>query len=125
MPGYHPESTGNDARSPRGSRMTKAREIMTAGVEFTSVDETIEDAARKLAQNDIGVLPICGDDRRLQGMLTDRDIVVKVVAAGKDPKSTTVSILFPAPRTRPRTAQVIDVAEVSGNGAEVRIRAAE
>ena len=70
--------------------MTKAREIMTAGVAFTSVDETIEDAARKLAQNDIGVLPICGDDRRLQGMLTDRDIVVKVVAAGKDPKSTTV-----------------------------------
>ena len=70
--------------------MTKAREIMTAGVEFTSVEETIEDAARKLAQNDIGVLPICGDDRRLQGMLTDRDIVVKVVAAGKDPKSTTV-----------------------------------
>jgi CBS domain-containing protein len=69
----------------------KARDIMSGGVEFISMDATIQDAAEKLAANDIGVLPICNGEGRLQGMLTDRDIVVKVIAAGKDPASTTVA----------------------------------
>ena len=73
--------------------MTKVREIMTPQVEFASMDESIADAARKMADHDIGSLPICNDERRLQGMLTDRDIVVKVVATGKDPKQTKVSDL--------------------------------
>ena len=65
-----------------------AREIMTAGVECVQEDETIQDAARKMDQLNVGALPICGSDDRLKGMLTDRDIVVKVVAQGKDPSST-------------------------------------
>ena len=40
-----------------------------------------------MAQLDVGALPICGSDNRLKGMLTDRDIAIKVVAAGKDPMS--------------------------------------
>jgi CBS domain-containing protein len=71
--------------------MTKARDIMTTGVEFASMDETIVDAAKKMADNDVGALPICNTERRLQGMLTDRDIVVKVVASGKDPNQTKVA----------------------------------
>jgi CBS domain-containing protein len=47
--------------------------------------ETVADAARKLAQLNVGAMPICGDDNKLKGMLTDRDIAVKVVAEGKDP----------------------------------------
>jgi len=65
-----------------------AREIMTAGVECVQEDETVQDAARKMDQLNVGALPICGSDDRLKGMLTDRDIVVKVVAQGKDPSST-------------------------------------
>ncbi len=38
-----------------------------------------------MAELGVGALPICGDDDRLKGMLTDRDVVVKVLAAGKDP----------------------------------------
>ena len=68
----------------------KARDIMSGGVEFIGMDATIQDAAEKLAANDIGVLPICNAEGRLQGMLTDRDIVVKVIAAGKNPATTTV-----------------------------------
>jgi len=45
------------------------------------------DAARRLADLGLGSLPICGEDDRLKGMLTDRDIVVKVLAQGKDPSS--------------------------------------
>ena len=65
-----------------------AREIMTGGVECVGEDETVLDAARKMEQLGVGALPICGNDERLKGMLTDRDIVVKVLAQGKDPAST-------------------------------------
>ena len=68
--------------------MAKARDIMTAGAECVGENETLLDAARKLADKDVGALPICGEDDRLKGMLTDRDIVVKVLAKGKDPAST-------------------------------------
>jgi CBS domain-containing protein len=69
--------------------MTTAREIMTSGVEVLEPHATVLDAAKKLAREDLGAMPIC-DGERLQGMLTDRDIVVKVLATGKDPASTKV-----------------------------------
>lgn len=73
--------------------MTTARDIMTAGPECASTSDTLVDAARKLRDLDVGALPICGDDNRLQGMITDRDIVVKCVADGGDPNTITVSEL--------------------------------
>lgn len=65
-----------------------AREIMTGGVECVGEDETVLDAAKKMAGLGVGALPICGNDDRLKGMITDRDIVVKVLAEGKDAAST-------------------------------------
>jgi CBS domain-containing protein len=65
-----------------------ARDVMTGGAECIGENETVLDAARKLADLDVGAVPICGEDNRLKGMLTDRDIVVKVLAQGKDPGST-------------------------------------
>ncbi len=70
-----------------------AREIMTGGVECVGEDETVLDAAKKMDSLGVGALPICGNDQRLKGMLTDRDIVVKVLAQGKDPASTRASEL--------------------------------
>jgi CBS domain-containing protein len=67
--------------------MPTARDIMTLDVECVNADETVQDAAQKMARLDVGSLPICGTDNRLKGMLTDRDIVVKVLAKGIDPKS--------------------------------------
>jgi CBS domain-containing protein len=64
-----------------------AREIMSGGVDCIGENETVAEAARRMAQLGVGALPICGEDDRLKGMLTDRDIVVKVIAAGKDPDS--------------------------------------
>jgi CBS domain-containing protein len=66
-----------------------ARDVMTGGAECVQEDESMLDAAKKMESLDVGALPICGNDDRLKGMLTDRDIVVKVLAAGKDPSSTT------------------------------------
>jgi CBS domain-containing protein len=65
-----------------------ARDVMTPNPECIGENETLLDAARKLAQLGVGSMPICGQDDRLKGMLTDRDIVVKAIAQGKDPAST-------------------------------------
>jgi CBS domain-containing protein len=73
--------------------MTVAREIMTPGVHCVGVHESLRDAARRMKELDVGALPICGDDDKLQGILTDRDIVVKCVAEGKDPASVTAGEL--------------------------------
>ena len=66
----------------------KARDIMTPDCTCIGENDTLLDAARRLAELDVGALPICGEDNRLKGMLTDRDIVVKALAQGKDPGST-------------------------------------
>ena len=66
----------------------KAREIMSSDCTCIGENDSVLDAAKKLAQLDVGSMPICGEDNRLKGMLTDRDIVVKVLAQGKDPAST-------------------------------------
>lgn len=64
--------------------MTTARDIMTADAQCVQEHETLQDAARKMRDLDVGALPICGDDNRLKGMITDRDIAVKGVAEGAD-----------------------------------------
>src|SRR3954451_5045020 len=71
----------------------KARDIMSRDTECVSTDDTLETAARRMAQQGVGAMPICGDDDRLKGMLTDRDIVVNAIARGKDVARTLVSEL--------------------------------
>ncbi|MBA3368724.1 MAG: CBS domain-containing protein [Geodermatophilaceae bacterium] len=71
--------------------MSTAREIMTGGVECVGENETLADAARMMRDLDVGALPICGEDNRLKGMLSDRDIVVKCIADGGDPGSVKAS----------------------------------
>jgi CBS domain-containing protein len=68
--------------------MTTARDIMTTGTRCIGENETLVDAARLMVDLDVGALPICGEDQRLKGMLTDRDIVVKCIARGGDPAQT-------------------------------------
>src|SRR5918996_3732783 len=72
---------------------SRARDIMTGGADCVGENQNMLDAARLMADLDVGALPICGEDNRLKGMLTDRDIVVKVLAQGRDPASTRVGEL--------------------------------
>lgn len=73
--------------------MSTAREIMTADATCVGEQETLADAARKMADLGVGSLPICGQDERLKGMLTDRDIVIKAIAQGLDPTQVTAGEL--------------------------------
>ncbi|QUH03977.1 CBS domain-containing protein [Saccharopolyspora erythraea] len=64
--------------------MTTAREIMSSGAECVRTDQTAADAARLMAELGVGGLPICGPDDKIKGVVTDRDLIVKVVAQGRD-----------------------------------------
>jgi len=65
-------------------------EIMTHNVEVISPGDSLEYAARRMDELDVGPLPVC-EGQRVVGMLTDRDITVRATAAGCDPKTTLVS----------------------------------
>lgn len=66
----------------------KARDIMTGSPECIGENDSVAEAAKLMSKLDVGSLPICGEDNRLKGMLTDRDIVVKVLAEDREPAST-------------------------------------
>jgi CBS domain-containing protein len=67
---------------------TTVREAMHEGCECIGENQSVLDAAKRMEQLDIGAMPICGQDDRLKGMITDRDIVVKVLAHDGDPATT-------------------------------------
>ena len=73
--------------------MVTARDIMTPGAECVGENDTLVIAAQKMRDLDVGALPICGEDGKLHGMLTDRDIVVKCIADSGDPSSVTAGSL--------------------------------
>jgi CBS domain-containing protein len=73
--------------------MTAARDIMTPNATYCSTDTTAADAARKMADHDVGAIPVCDTDGRLRGVVTDRDLAVKIVAAGQDPDTVRLSEL--------------------------------
>lgn len=68
----------------------QVHDVMTPNAECIRPDDTVQKAARRMRDLDIGAMPVCGPDDKLAGMITDRDIAVRVVAEGMDPKSTMV-----------------------------------
>jgi CBS domain-containing protein len=72
--------------------MTTAKDIMHTGVTCIGEHETLTAAAQHMRDLGVGALPIIGDDQ-LTGMITDRDIVIKCIAAGHDSNTTTAGEL--------------------------------
>lgn len=68
----------------------KVSDAMTRGAVTAKPDETLVAVAKRMADEDLGFMPV-GDETRLLGMITDRDIVVRAIAAGRDPNACTVS----------------------------------
>ncbi|HEX6681354.1 MAG TPA: CBS domain-containing protein [Candidatus Limnocylindrales bacterium] len=73
--------------------MATAKDIMHLGAECVPESETLDRAAQMMRDKQVGSLPICGTDNKLKGILTDRDIVIKCVAAGRDPSKMTAADL--------------------------------
>ena len=68
----------------------KVKEIMTANVIGIGPEESVEVAARTLSRYNIGVLPVCGQNGKLCGVVTDRDLVIRCLASGLEPARTPV-----------------------------------
>jgi len=68
----------------------QVHEVMTRGVECLRPNNNLQEAAIKMLDLDVGSMPVCGDNDRLAGMLTDRDITVRSVAEGHDPRKALV-----------------------------------
>ncbi|AUS77803.1 CBS domain-containing protein [Actinoalloteichus sp. AHMU CJ021] len=73
--------------------MVAVRELMHQGAECVGENQTLSYAARRMRDLGVGAMPVCGNDDKLHGMVTDRDIVVKCVAEGHDPTRASVSDL--------------------------------
>lgn len=69
----------------------KIRDVMTRDVIKVAPEETVEVAARTLARYNIGILPVCDHRDKLCGLVTDRDLVTRCVAANRSPSDTKVS----------------------------------
>jgi CBS domain-containing protein len=69
--------------------MGQIREVMTAQPKSCGRDASVRDAAKLMAKEDVGPIPVVDGDR-LVGLVTDRDLVLRVLAEGRDPESTTV-----------------------------------
>ena len=70
--------------------MPQLRAIMTPSVDIISPTATTADAARRMKELDVGAIPVC-DGEKLIGMITDRDLVLRVMAMGRDPVQATVA----------------------------------
>ena len=93
--------------------------VMTREVEIVRPDATVQEAAQKMKDIEGGSLPVC-DGRKLQGMLTDRDVTVRAVAEGRDPRMTKVRDVMTADIVYGRTGQ--DIKEIAETMASHQIR---
>ena len=69
----------------------KCSDVMTKNPKTCAPTDNVEQAAQLMKSEDVGPIPIVGDNDKLEGIITDRDIVLKVVAEGRDPKTTKLS----------------------------------
>jgi CBS domain-containing protein len=72
----------------------KLREIMTKDVSAVSPQDQIVNAAKIMQQRNVGCIPVCDNNQQVKGILTDRDIVIRVVAEGRDPKQLDVNAVM-------------------------------
>jgi CBS domain-containing protein len=96
----------------------KISEIMTHEVETVSPNETLQDAAKRMASLDAGALPV-GENDQLIGMITDRDIAVRGVARGKGPEAKVRDVMTDEVKY---CFDDQDVNEIASNMAEIQVR---
>jgi CBS domain-containing protein len=96
----------------------QVQDLMTRDVTMTAPDETLQRAAKRMAQLDVGALPV-GENDRLVGMITDRDIVVRGIADGKGPNAKVRDVMTPEVKY---CFLDQEVEEISSNMADIQLR---
>ena len=91
----------------------KLREVMTNPVVRIHPDESVAVAARTLTHYNIGILPVCGNDGKVVGLVTDRDLVTRCLASGRSPGNTPVRhVMTVRPSTTAVSAVMFEVGTV-------------
>ncbi|MDC9824116.1 CBS domain-containing protein [Devosia sp. ZB163] len=88
----------------------KVSECMSDGVEICSPDDTIRDIARTMREIDVGAMPV-GEDDRLVGMITDRDIAIRAIAEGMGPETRVRQVMSQHVRWCYEDEEIDDVAD--------------
>jgi len=111
------DKRNNAGDSPREN--SRVREVMTPDPQCVGADDSIQDAARIMKNADTGVVPVV-DGKKIIGMITDRDIVVRLIAEGRNPQETRVNeAMTKSVRKVDEDAQIADVVELMSN-AQIR-----
>ena len=98
----------------------RVRDVMTPDPQCVRDGDSILDAARIMQNADTGVVPVIDGGKKIVGMITDRDIVVRLIAAGKDPQKSRVSeAMTKSVRKVDENAKIDDVVELMSN-AQIR-----
>ncbi len=106
-------------RLGKGQEAGRVADVMTRHVEVLRPDDTVQDAARMMAEHDLGAVPV-GEGDRLVGMVTDRDIAVRMAAQGKNPGQTRIREVMTADVKY--VFEDEDVSHVVDNMAELQVR---
>jgi len=109
--------------SGNGSGVTDVRlvsDVMTAMPRTVPPETTLEEAARRMRDSDIGDVLVAEGGGELQGILTDRDIAIRAVADGRDPSTTTVASVMSGDLESVSPSDAIQVAAARMRGANVR-----
>lgn len=100
--------------------MMKIKEVMTLDVMTCKTTDTLSDCARMMKEFNVGETPIVDDNKKLVGIITDRDITVRAVAAGADPNNVMIAdFMTPSPVTITPDTNVEDAADMM---ADVQVR---
>ncbi|WP_207477299.1 CBS domain-containing protein [Arenibaculum pallidiluteum] len=112
-------TASGDTSGQGGRQQARVADVMSHEVRLVRADETVQQAARVMAEIDAGILPVAEGDR-LVGMLTDRDIAVRAIAQGRDPAKTAVRDVMSADVRYCYEDE--DLGHVAANMAEQRLR---
>lgn len=96
------------------------RELMSKSVVSITPEESAALAARLLTRHNLGMLPVCGQDGRLVGVVTDRDIVTRCLAAGQDPSRVPVEDIMTRELETLSPQEEVEAASARMAGCQVR-----
>ena len=100
----------------------KCYEIMSTNLEWLTERDTIRAAADRMAEAGVGFLPICDGDRRVIGVVTDRDLVTRAIAKSVVPATTSAALVMSSPAlTCPETADVREAEELMATERKSRL----
>src|SRR2546427_2290109 len=79
--------------SPRKEDQMRCEDIMKRDVECVDPTQSVQEAARRMREANVGILPVCDSSKKVLGAITDRDIAIRIVAEGRPPTTAAGDVM--------------------------------